>query len=103
MRSDLWNVARQPHLDAARLAGDYLVDDLRAAVLVDDGPGACGRALEIEATIFDELLHLARFQVVAEQGYRTVAVGEEVDPAADPHGVEVVGILARNGGNAGVG
>src|SRR5207245_10183513 len=43
------------------------------------------------------------FRVIAQQGHRSVAIGEEKHAIANPHGIEVVRIVARNGGHAGIG
>src|SRR5256884_5720994 len=40
---------------------------------------------------------------VCSSDLRSVAIGEEKHAIANPHGIEVVRIVARNGGHAGIG
>ena len=68
-------------------------------MLVNDGIGT-GRGSDLmsKSVVLDQLLHLLRLEIVGEQGHRAIAVGKEINGVADPHRVEVVGIVAGNGG-----
>ncbi len=70
---------------------------------VDDGPGAGRGRLEVGSVVVDDLRHRAALRIVAEEGHRAVSVGEEIDLAAHPHRVRVVGDLARDGHDARIG
>ena len=65
-----------------------------AELLVNDAAGAGGGRTNVFAGVLDQFVHLLCLRIVAEQRHGAVAVGEEVDLVADPHGIEVVGIGA---------
>ena len=67
-----------------------------AELLVNNAARTGGGVLDILPGILDQLVHLLTGGVVAEQGDRPVAVGQEIDLVADPHGREIVGGGARN-------
>jgi len=79
------------------LVGGNVIEADAPELLVHDAVGAGGSCLEVEACVLDDLLHGLRSRVIGEERHGTVAIGEEVNGAADPHGVEVVRVVARNG------
>ncbi len=95
-RAELSQVAGQT--DVHRLARGFaqVVHVQGAELLIDNAAGSGGRGFEIVALVFQNLLHLLAARVVGEKRDGAVAVGEKVDLVADPHGVIVVGVLARD-------
>jgi len=94
-----------PHLGEVAPQGDghplaarrlQVVQVQTAELLVGDGAGPGRGALEIEALVLDDLADLAGGGVVGKERERAVPVGEEVDRVAHPHGVVVVGVVARD-------
>ena len=71
-------------------------------MFVHDGVRAERCRLQIEAVVGEGLMDGLGLGVVVEEGEGAVAVREEVDAVAGPHGVEVVGIRARNFGDGAV-
>ena len=73
------------------------VVELDGAELLDhDGVGTGGGGLEIEAVAVQSFGNLFGLGVVGEEADGAVAVGEEVNRVADPHGVVIVGVVAGN-------
>ena len=103
MRPHLRDIAGQTHIDGLGLTGFQIVKMQRAKLLIYDSPRPRGGGLEIQPMILDELLHLFAARVIAEERNRPVTVREEVNFLADPHGIEVVRILAWNGYHARIG
>ena len=74
-----------------------------AELLVDDGARPRRGVLDVESLVVDELLHLLRFRVVFEKGDGAIAVREEVDLVANPKRIAVIGVVARDLHDAGIG
>ncbi len=68
----------------------------RAELLVDEAAGTGLEGFEVEALVGLDLGDFFGAGVVAEERDGAVAVGEEVDGVADPDGVGVVGVVARD-------
>ena len=64
-----------------------------AAVLEDDQPAVGGGELDVVVLEVGHLLRLLRAGVVNEDVHRAVAVGEEVDFVAHPHGEDILGVV----------
>jgi hypothetical protein len=67
-----------------------------AELFDDDCVGAGGGSLEIEAVTVQNLRHLLARRVIGKETDGTVAVRKEIDGIADPHGMVIVGVVARN-------
>ena len=89
-------IARDVYVHPVGFAGFQIVEIQRAELFVDDGAIACGRGLQIQALILQHLLHLLRARVVGKERDGAVAVREEIDFVADPHGVVIVRTIARD-------
>src|SRR5208337_637822 len=95
-------IAGNANRNVFRLVGAEVVE-LDGAKLLDHDrvrPGRC--RLEVEAVAVQRLGNLPGLSVVGEKAYWTVAVREEIDGVADPHGVVIVGVVTGNLGNTGV-
>src|SRR5690349_16493138 len=68
----------------------------RPKLFVDDSIGAGTSRLNIKFTVLHKLLDPLRSHVVREEGHRTIAVRKEVNRIADPHWVEVAGVIPGN-------
>ena len=66
-------------------------------------PGPASADLKSRPVVVDDLGDFVGFRVIGEEADRTIAVRKEVDVVADPHGVEVVRIVARNLLHVGIG
>ena len=103
MRPDFGKVAHNRDVQSAIACGLEVQEVERPKLLVDDGVGRGGSGFDVQAIVLHDLLHLLRLDVVSEEGHRAIAVREEINGVADPHGIEVVGIFAGNHGfNAGI-
>src|SRR5207249_5454811 len=96
MRPQLQQVARDVYGHGFGSAGFQIVEVQRSELLIDDCVGSRGSGLQVETLILDNLLHAFRMGVVAEEGDRTISVGQKINLVANPHGVEVVGGVTRN-------
>ena len=102
-RPHFGEIARERDLLLLRFSGFEVVKKDGAELLIDDGAGTGGGGLQVFAFVVDRFAHLMLCQVVLEEGEGAVAVGEEVDGIAGPHGIEVVRILARDFFDGGIG
>ena len=64
-----------------------------AAILEDDQPAVGGGELDVVVLEVGHLARLLRRRVVDEDVHRAVAVGEEIDLVAHPHGEDVLGVV----------
>ena len=65
-------------------------------LLVRNGIGASGSALDVQAVVFEDLANLFGLRVIGEERSAALAIGEEIDGVADPHGIEIIGVFVRN-------
>ncbi len=72
-----------------RLAAGEIEFVEHAAVLIDDGVGPEARPLDVVFLVVSELFRLLGAEVVAEKVHHTVAVADEIDGVAVPHGEKV--------------
>ena len=88
-------IARGMNLHLRHLAALQVVDFELTETLQDDAarPERC--MAKVEPRVLQRLGHFLRLQVIKEERHRAVAVGEEVNPLAVPHGTEVVRVVAR--------
>src|SRR5260370_31787408 len=96
MRADCFNVAGYVNVDGLSLTRAGIVDLDRSELFDDNRVRTGGGGLEIETIAMQRLGNLLRLSVVREQTHWTVAVGEEVNCVAYPHGIVVVRVLSRN-------
>src|SRR5262249_54775737 len=66
-----------------------------AELIVDYSAGSCRSRLYIESAARQRLGDSFGGGVVVIECNRAVSIGQEIDSIADPHRIEVIGILAR--------
>src|ERR1035438_10370137 len=95
-RPYLRQVGGQPYFNLVGFARLQIKKVQRAKLLIHDRAWSGRRRLEVQTVVGNLLLHAFGGWIVAEQTHRPVPIRQEIDPAAGPHRIVVVGILARN-------
>src|SRR6266481_7112867 len=75
--------------ETARFSGGEVEFVKHAAIFVDDGVGPEARPLDVVFLVVGEFFRLLGTEVVAKEVHHAVAVADEIDSVAVPHGEEV--------------
>src|SRR4030042_27421 len=78
----------------ACLASDQVIEIEGAELLVDDRPRSGRGRLKVQSVVLERPAHFPCLDVIGEEGYRALPVGEKIDLLPDPHGLIIVGIRA---------
>src|SRR6266851_49303 len=95
-RSHGREVAGQTNVDRARLTGCEIELMQRAELLIDDGAVSSGSRKNVLPIGRQNATDFLAGRVVGKKGDRAFAIGQEVNFIADPQGIEIVGIFARD-------
>ncbi len=96
VRTRCGKIAGNVDVDFCRFAAAGIERENFAELFVDERVGSGRERFEVEALVFDCLLHGFGFCVVGEKRDGTVAIGEKINRVAKPHRFVVIGIFARN-------
>ncbi len=96
VRPYLRHVTNDVDIDALRFRLSEIVEEELAKLVIDNSALGRAGAADIEAAVSHQLAHLLFRGIVAIERYRAIAIRKEINLIADPHGIEIVGVLSRD-------
>ena len=103
MRTHGGKVAGHPNVDRVLFTARRIEQVNGTELFVNDSIWARGSRLDIHAVAGQRLAYLFGSDIVGIEIHRPIAIGKKIDAVADPHWSGVVGILAWEFFDAGIG